>query len=118
MERRSPGFIKFRGTAGLPAANLPAYATYVVEGTIDPTAQSGQVTTRVLAGAPGAVSAIDLPGLGETMSVDSVQAREGILHIRGVGWGETTGADAEVRLDLSQRVGWAPFAGTDILVHL
>jgi len=118
IERRSPGLIRFRGTAGLPAAKLPAYATYVVEGTIDPAAQSGQVTTRVLAGAPDTMSAIDLPGLAQTISVDSVEEHEGILHIRGTGASEPTGADREVRLDLLRRVGWAPFAGTEVLLHL
>jgi hypothetical protein len=62
----------FRATLGLPEPPLPSYATYVVEDSINLATGSGLVTSRVLAGHPGAVSEIGLPGLGRIVRVVGV----------------------------------------------
>ena len=65
----------FRATLGLPEPPLPSYATYVVEGTVNLTTGTGLVTSRVLAGHPGAPSAIGLPGLGRSFGCSGSSAR-------------------------------------------
>jgi hypothetical protein len=51
----------FRATVGLPEAPLPSYATFVIEGTVNLATRTGLLTSRVLAGHPGALSEIGLP---------------------------------------------------------
>jgi hypothetical protein len=58
LVHKESGLLRFRASAGLPRKRLPSYATHLVEGTIDLTAGSGLVTSRVLAGHP------DEPSLG------------------------------------------------------
>src|SRR5438067_11520176 len=65
----------FRATLGLPEPPLPNYATYVVEGTVNLATGIGLVTTRMLAGHPGAPSEIGLPGLARIMRVVSVESQ-------------------------------------------
>ena len=75
---------QFRATLGLPEPPLPSYATYVVEGTLNLAAGTGLVTSRVLAGHPGAPSDIGLPGLGRIMNVTGVDDRGSQLTVRGL----------------------------------
>ena len=78
-----PDLFQFRATLGLPEPPLPSYATYVVEGTLNLAAGTGLVTSRVLAGHPGAPSDIGLPGLGRIMNVTGVDDRGSQLTVRG-----------------------------------
>src|ERR671924_2364761 len=66
------GVLRFSASGGLPTSPLPSYATHVVEGTIDLATQSGTVTSRVLAGHPGATTGIGLPGLSRIIRVTEV----------------------------------------------
>ena len=75
---------RFRATLGLPQPPLPSYATYVVEGALDLAHQTGVVTSRVMAGHPGAQSEIGLPGLARTVTVIGVDDRDSQLTIRGL----------------------------------
>jgi len=75
---------QFRATLGLPEPPLPSYATYVVEGTLNLAAGTGLVTSRVLAGHPGAPSDIGLPGLGRIMNVTGVDDRGSQVTARGL----------------------------------
>ena len=79
-----PEAFRFRATLGLPEPPLPSYATYVVEGALDLASQSGVITSRVLAGHPGARSDIGLPGLARIVTVTGVDERDAQLTIRGL----------------------------------
>ncbi|MCA1647981.1 MAG: hypothetical protein LC797_21795 [Chloroflexi bacterium] len=79
-----PEPLRFRATLGLPEPPLPSYATYVIEGSLDLASQTGVVTSRVLAGHPGARSEIGLPGLARTVTVTGVDDQATQLTIRGV----------------------------------
>jgi hypothetical protein len=108
--------LAFRATAGLPKAPLPSYATHVVEGTVDLVRSSGLITSRVLAGHPGAMSAIGLPGFARLIRVTDAEARGQQVRLRGViedrsqlGRGES--ASVEVLVDRERGIVWAPFLG-------
>jgi hypothetical protein len=79
-----PDLFRFRATLGLPEPPLPSYATYIVEGAVDLAAATGLVTSRVLAGHPGAPSDIGLPGLGRIVTVTGVDAGPSQITIRGL----------------------------------
>ena len=79
-----PDLFGFRATLGLPEPPLPSYATYVVEGTLNLAAGTGLVTSRLLAGHPGAQSEIGLPGLGRIINVTGVDDRGSQLIVRGL----------------------------------
>ena len=64
--------LRFSGMGGQPEAPLPSYATHVVEGSVDLKDGTGTVTSRVLAGHPGAASSIGLPGLARIMQIGKV----------------------------------------------
>ena len=79
-----PEAFRFRATLGLPEPPLPSYATYIVEGAVDVAGQTGIVTSRVLAGHPGAQSEIGLPGLARVVKVTGVHQQDDQLAIRGI----------------------------------
>jgi hypothetical protein len=74
----------FRAVAGLPAKPLPAYASYVLEGHVDLAKHTGFLTTSLIAGDPGSMSTVALPGLSRVVRVTDVQGRGSIVRIRGV----------------------------------
>ena len=109
----------FRAVGGLPAGALPGYATYVLEGHIDPASMSGVVTRTVYAGAPEAMSQIALPGFTRVVRVNGVRDVGALLHARGVvddrsqlRLGESP--TMEFRIDRSARMVHAPFFGTSV----
>src|SRR5438105_1824820 len=75
--------LRFRATLGLPQPPLPSYATYVVEGALDLASQTGTITSRVMAGDPGARSEIDLPGLARVFTVTGIREQDTQLTISG-----------------------------------
>ncbi|TME29673.1 MAG: twin-arginine translocation signal domain-containing protein [Chloroflexi bacterium] len=77
------GPIAIRAIGGVPAAPLPSYASYVLDGYIDPVRKTGTLTRTVLAGHPGAVSAIALPGLSQTVQVTDVRVASAQILVRG-----------------------------------
>src|SRR5437764_1056477 len=79
-----PEAYQFRATLGLPEPPLPSYATYVIEGAVDVVGQTGILTSRVLAGHPGAQSEIGLPGLARVVKVTGVHQQDDQLAIRGI----------------------------------
>lgn len=74
----------FRAVGGLPAGPIPSYATYVLEGHVNPLTLSGVITRTVFAGPPEAMSTIALPGLSRVIRVDGVRDLGSLLHVRGV----------------------------------
>jgi len=115
--------LHFRAVAGMPGAPLPAYASYVLEGKINMSVKSGTLTSKVFAGAPEAMSAIEWPGLGRTIQVTEVAKSGGVIRVTGV-------ADSSARLlqgesptvqmviDPSQGRAWGDFFGTKVSMRL
>jgi hypothetical protein len=115
--------LTFRASAALPAAPLAAYATYVLEGHVDLAAGTGMLTRSVLAGAPGATSAVALPGLSRMARVTAVREVAGVLTITGLvhdrsqlNRGETP--ELTVRLDRGAGVALASFNGSPVRLRL
>lgn len=117
------GVLRFRASGGLPTSPLPSYATHVVEGTVDLKTQSGTVTSRVLAGHPGATSGIGLPGLSRIIRVTEVKGTESPIRLRGeiedrsqLRRGESP--HVEIVVDRSRGVVQAPFLGRQVDLSL
>jgi hypothetical protein len=115
--------VSFRAEAGLPAKPLPAYATKVVEGTVDLSRGTGTVTSRMLAGHPGDLSDIALPGMTQVISITSVSDLGTELQMEGVIQDRSQllpGESAQVRLVLDRiaHVMRTTFAGQDVELAL
>jgi hypothetical protein len=109
------GVLRFRASGGLPTSPLPSYATHVVEGTVDLTTQSGTVTSRVLAGHPGATSGIGLPGLSRIIRITEVKGNRlrGEIEDRSqLRRGESP--HVEIVVDRRRGVVQAPFLGRQV----
>ena len=75
--------VAVRAVGGVPSLPLPTYATYVLDGYVDPARRSGVLTRTVFAGPPEAMSGVALPGLSRTINVVDVVADGARLHVRG-----------------------------------
>ncbi len=113
----------FRATLGLPEPPLPSYATYVVEGTVNLLTGTGLVTSRMLAGHPGAESEIGLPGLARIIKVVGVDTQGSRVNVRGViedrsqlQPGES--AQVELVIDRDRGVVKAPFLGRPVALTI
>jgi len=80
----SKDVIAIHAVTGVPAAPLPAYASYVLEGHIDPAKKTGSLTRTVFAGAPAALSDVALPGLTRTMRVVDVREDPTAVYVKAV----------------------------------
>ena len=114
---------RFRATLGLPQSPLPSYATYVVEGALDLARQTGVVTSRVMAGHPGAQSEIGLPGLARTVTVIGVDERDTQLTIRGLMEDRSQlqpgeNHHVELVIDRARGVVQAPFGNRSVILTL
>ena len=120
---QGPDALSFRAVAGMPSAPLPAYASYVLEGSVNSMTRTGVLSRTVFAGAPGAISDIALPGLSQTIRVTDVRpARDG-LRIQGhiadrsqVRPGESQ--TVEVLVDRVRGIVRAPFSGSTVTLSL
>ena len=81
---RSRSSVVIRAEAGMPAKPLPGMATHVLEGWVDPKTGTGNLTSTIYAGQPGATSNIAYPGLTRLISVTEVQTSGDQLRIAGV----------------------------------
>lgn len=115
--------LHFRAVAGMPGAPLPAYASYVLEGKIDLGVKAGTLSSKVFAGAPEAMSAIEWPGLGRTIQVTEVAKSGGLIRVTGVAdssakllKGESS--TVKVIIDRSQGRAWGDFFGTKVSMRL
>ena len=113
----------FRATLGLPEAPLPSYATYVVEGSVNLSTGLGLITSRVLAGHPGALSEIGLPGLGRIVRVVGVERQGSEVRLRGVIEDRSQlqpGESPQVELIIDRQQGTvqAPFVGRTVALTL
>ncbi len=120
---RESNVFGFRATLGLPESPLPNYATYVVEGTVNLATGTGLVTSRVLAGHPGAPSEIGLPGLTRIIRVVAVERVGSMLNLRGVIEDRSQlqpGESPQIELvvDRERGVVQAPFVGRPVTLTL
>jgi hypothetical protein len=120
---QGPDVLSFRAVAGMPAAPLPAYASYVLEGSVNRVTRSGVLNRSVFAGAPLAMSGIALPGLSQTMRVTDVRSSGDVVRIQGlipdrsqVLPGETQ--TVEVLVDQPHGIVRAPFSGSTVTLSL
>ncbi len=114
----------FKATLGLPEPPLPSYATYTVEGSLDLASGTGLVTSRMLAGHPGAPSEIGLPGLTRVIKVVGVDRQEGDkLAVHGVVEDRSQlqpGESPQVELLIDRRRGvvQAPFGDRSVTLTI
>ncbi len=120
---QGPDALSFRAVAGMPAAPWPAYASYVLEGRVNPVTRSGVLSRTVFAGAPSARSDIALPGLSQTIRVTDVRPGRDVLRIQGlvadrsqIGPGESQ--TVEILVDQIRRIVRAPFSGSTVTLTL
>jgi hypothetical protein len=109
--RNQAGTITFRAVGGVPEGPLPSYASYVLEGYVDLTRKAGSLTRTVVAGHPGQMSQLALPGLSRTVRITDVRRSGDVVHILGViadrshlSAGESP--DVEIRIDRLGGVVW------------
>ena len=117
------GSFTFRATGGLPAHPWPAYATALVEGSVDPEADRGVVAYRIVAGQPSQPSDIALPGLTRMVRVTKTVSSGGMLRIEGVVEDRSVlspGESATMRfvVDRANRQLLTSMAGTEITLDL
>ena len=115
--------LTFRATAGLPAKPLPAYATQVVEGTVDLNRGTGIVTSQVFAGHTEGVSDIALPGLSRVVRITGAAQKGATTVLTGViddRSSLTSGESARVQIlvDKARGVVTAPFVGNQVSLNL
>lgn len=117
------GTFTFRAVAGMPAKPLPAYASYVIEGHVNLSTQTGSMTKTVMAGSPQAKSTVALPGLSRIMRITSVEELGGAFRLTGIvddrsqlQKGES--AMFEILIDPAQRLARTTIAGSSLLLHL
>lgn len=115
--------IAFRAVAGVPAEPLAAYASYVLEGSVNLITRTGVLTRTVFAGSPEAMSNIALPGLTRVIRVTDVRPGRGLIRITGViddrsqlQKGESPTVD--IVLDRVRNTVRAPLVGSTFLLQV
>ena len=79
-----PGNLSFHAETGLPGQPWPAYATAVVEGSVDLKAGTGVVATRLVAGHPGNQGDIGLPGTARVVRITRGSTTGSQVRLEGV----------------------------------
>jgi hypothetical protein len=117
------GRLAFKATAGLPAKPLPAYATQVVEGTVDLNLGMGVVTSQVFAGHSEGVSNIALPGLTRVIRITGAHQMGATTQLTGViddrsslSRGESS--QVEILVDRARGIVRVPLAGNQVTLNL
>lgn len=118
-----PDVLSFRAVAGIPSDPLPAYASYVLEGSVNLATRSGILSQTVFAGAPEGMSDIALPGFSRTIRVTDVRSGRGVLRIHGVVTDRSHLRSGESRtmeivVDRPRGIVRAPFAGSTLMLSL
>jgi len=115
--------VSFRASTGLPAKPLPAWATHVIEGSVDTATGQGILTSRLVAGHPGDPSEIALPGLSRVLRVTAARRASNQLHIDAIVDDRSQlcpGEDPHVRIVIDElnKVIHMPFVGQPITLQL
>ena len=120
---QGPGILHFRAETGLPGRPWPAYATAIVEGSVDLRSGAGFVATRVLAGQPGSQANIGLPGTARLVRITKAATTGRTLRLHGVVEDRSTLAKGERArkdfvLDQANKQLRTAIAGTQMLLTL
>ena len=117
------GRLTFKATAGLPARPLPAYATQVVEGTVDLNRGTGVVTSQIFAGHTEGISDIAFPGLSRVVRITGAHQDGATTRLTGVvddrsslSRGESE--QVEILVDRAQGVVRVPLGGSQVTLTL
>lgn len=105
------GAFTFRAVGGVPEGPLPSYASYVLEGYVDMTRKTGTLSRTVLAGHPGQMSQLALPGLSRTVTITDVRRSGEVVQLIGVIADRSQllpgeSPEVEVRIDRHGGVAW------------
>jgi len=118
LVQKTGDVLRFRASGGLPdgGSKMPAYATHIVEGTVDLSAGTGLVTSRVLAGHPDDPSMVGLPGTSRVMRVTGVARKGSVYRLQGLVEDRSQLARGEshrveIVVDQGRKVVLAPFVG-------
>lgn len=115
------GTMTFRAVAGLPSKPLPAYASYVLDGTVDLGSGTGVVRRTLFAGAPESMSSIAFQELTRELRVTSVSGTSDRLTLSAVIDGALhpgESSTATIVVDRSRGEVRAPFVGNDVVLQL
>jgi len=120
---QGPTAKSFRAVAGLPSAPWPAYASLVLEGSVNLATRSGVVNRTVFAGAPDVMSDIALPGMSQTIRVTDVRASPGLVRIQGVVSDRSQlqageNANIEILVDQVRGIVRAPFSTSNVALSI
>ena len=115
--------LRFRAVAGLPHQPLPAYASFVIEGSVNLDLGTGTLTKRLFAGSPNAMSTILFPGTARSIIVTNLEESGDVIRIAGRVDGIETLAPREKRavtisIDRTRRVAQADFLGTAMALQV
>ncbi len=120
---KAGGRFTFKATAGLPAKPLPAYATQVVEGTVDLNRGTGVVTSQIFAGHSEGISDIAFPGLSRVVRITGAHQEGATTRLTGViddrsslSRGESE--QVEILVDRARGVVRVPLAGSQVTLNL
>jgi len=110
------GVLRFSASGGLPKTGFPSYATHSVEGTVDLAAGTGRVTSRVVAGHPGDMSHIGLPGLSRVFKITKVDVDGKRVRLGGVVEDRSQllrgeSPNVEIVVDRGRKIVLVPFVG-------
>jgi TAT (twin-arginine translocation) pathway signal sequence len=123
LSLQGAGRLTFKATAGLPARPLPAYATQIVEGSVDLGRGTGVITSQVFAGHAEGLSDIALPGLSRVVRITGVTRQGPITRLTGIIDDRSSlqrGESAKVEIVVDSRRGTvvAPLAGSQVALSL
>jgi TAT (twin-arginine translocation) pathway signal sequence len=115
--------VTFQAVTGVPAEPLPAYASFVLDGHVDLSNETGTITKTVYAGAPDAMSSIAFPELSRTYRVVAAEGDASRLSIRGTIDDPSVLRPGEARtativLDKPRGEVRAPFVDSDLVLTL
>ena len=123
LRTTGPDVLAFRAVAGLPGEPMPAYASYVIEGSLNLKTRTGLLTKTVYAGDPEAMSTIALPGLSRVVRITDVRDLGERVFVEGViddpsqlVAGET--AQVWLQVDRSAGIAQASFLGREVMLRL
>ncbi|TMK94503.1 MAG: twin-arginine translocation signal domain-containing protein [Actinobacteria bacterium] len=114
---RSGETFTFRAVAGLPKQPMPAYATYVLDGSVDLQTGKGVVSRTLYAGAPEAMSAVTFGELTGSLRVTSIDGTLPRLSLRTVLEGSSRPGEsrsATILVDQQRGEVRAPFFGNQV----
>jgi len=113
--------LTFKAITALPAKPMPGYASYVIDGQVDITNNSGAIAKNVFAGPPEEITTISM--LTRKVHVTGVEQQGSMWHVTGVVSNPTQLQPGEektfsILLDPTHSVAQSTFFGSPIQLAL